>query len=162
MSNVIPILAQPVTHEWETPQALFDTLHAEFRFTVDAAANETNHKCDRWFGQGGEHRDGLEASWDKEVVWSNPPYGNHISWWVAKGFSESCEGATVVMLIPSRTDTAYWHDYVMRAAEIRFVRGRLRFSGYTVNAPFPSAVVVFLPHVSASPRISSISREGKS
>lgn len=87
--------------------------------------------------------DGLAQSWANETVFMNPPYGRVIGDWIAKAYEESQKGATVVCLIPARTDTRYWHDYVMKAAEIRLVRGRLKFGNGKNSAPFPSAVVVF-------------------
>lgn len=156
MANVLGIIKQPMSHEWETPQDFFEALDEEFRFNLDAAASADNAKCLRYYDA-----DGLGLPW-KSVVWCNPPYGTQIGKWVEKGYHEARRGATVVMLIPARTETAYWHDYVMHAAEIRFVRGRLRFSGYKVNAPFPSAVVVFRPGWFGVPRISAIDRNGDS
>ena len=141
--------------DWATPQAFFDLVDAEFGFTLDSAAEPHNAKCDRYLT---EEMDGLGMPWPG-VVWCNPPYGRAISRWIEKGYREAQAGATVVMLIPARTDTAYWHDYVMKAAEIRLIRGRLVFgSGEArANAPFPSALVVFRPgdHL---PTISAMSR----
>lgn len=140
------ILEQPKSHEWETPIELFRALDAEFGFVLDAAASEDNALCDSYYT---EAMDGLSHSWTwlNGAVWCNPPYGTQIGRWVQKGYEEARKGCTVVMLIPARTETRYWHDFVMRAAEIRFIRGRLRFGGVTIekghNAPFPSAVVVF-------------------
>ena len=129
------------SHEWETPQDFFDMLDAEFNFDLDAAATIENAKCERFFTI---KENALWQKWSG-VVWCNPPYGRIIGKFVKKGYEAAQSGATVVMLIPSRTDTQYWHNYVMRASEIRFVKGRLYFK---VNreggpAPFPSAVVVF-------------------
>lgn len=159
MANVLGMIQQPMTHEWETPQGFFNALNDEFDFTLDVAADETNHKIDRYFGCGGLEMSGLSANWGTEVVWCNPPYGTQIGKWVARAYEASREGATVVMLIPARTDTSWWHRYVMRSAEIRLVAGRLRFSGALVNAPFPSAVIVFRPGWFGSPALSAISRE---
>lgn len=143
MSQVAGILAQPKSHEWQTPYELFEELDAEFGFRLDAAASDDNALCDEWFT---DRLDGLRMDWwPYEQVFCNPPYGNQIGRWVEKGYDEAQKGCTVVMLIPARTETRYWHDYVMKAREIRFIKGRLRFSGFTVNAPFPSAVVVFRP-----------------
>ena len=86
--------------------------------------------------------DGLIASWG-DVNFCNPPYGREIPKWIKKGYDEWLKGKTVVFLIPSRTDTAWWHDYIMKATEIRFIRGRLKFQGAKHNAPFPSAIVIF-------------------
>ena len=129
--------------EWATPQDLFDELDQEFNFTLDPCATHENHKCGRYYTRA---EDGLTQSWSGERVFMNPPYGNEISLWVAKAYTESLQGALVVCLIPSRTDTRYWHDYVMKADEIRFIEGRLRFIGKaTESAPFPSAIVIFQP-----------------
>lgn len=155
MSQVAGILAQPRSHEWETPIALFRQLDDEFDFQLDAAASLDNMLCQHFYT---EAMDGLSFDWNwtNGAVWCNPPYGTQIGRWVAKGYEEAQKGATVVMLIPARTETRYWHDYVMQAAEIRFIRGRLRFSGYNVNAPFPSAVVVFRPGWFGVPKISAM------
>lgn len=145
------------TDAWSTPQPLFDALDAEFGFTLDSCATLETAKCERFFTR---EDDGLSKPWPG-VVFMNPPYGRDIALWVAKAHKESRRGATVVCLLPARTDTGYWHDYVMRADEIRFIRGRLHFGGdherTAHNAPFPSAVVVFRPPTSV-PRISSMAR----
>lgn len=129
--------------DWATPQAFFDIVDGEFDFTLDAAADAQNAKCKRYYD---EHADGLSLPW-AGTVWCNPPYGRAIAKWVEKGYREAQSGATVVMLIPARTDTRYWHDYVMKAAEIRLLRGRLVFGtgDARANAPFPSALIVFRP-----------------
>jgi len=129
--------------DWATPQAFFDLVNTEFCFTLDAAAEPHNAKCPAFYT---EAEDGLANPWPG-IVWCNPPYGRAIKRWVEKGYREAQNGSTVVMLIPARTDTAYWHDYVMKAAELRLLRGRLVFgSGEArANAPFPSALVVFRP-----------------
>ena len=121
--------------EWSTPKPLWDLLNAEFHFTVDAAAKPENAKCRTFY------TDALTHAW-AGTVWLNPPYSKNAEF-LKKAFEESQRGQTVVVLIPSRTDTKYWHDYVMRAAEIRFVKGRLRFGGLKAQAPFPSTIVVF-------------------
>ena len=158
MSQIAGILKQPLTHEWETPLDFYRALDAEFGFVLDAAASSDNALCQHFYTAG---MDGLrfEWRWHNGPVWVNPPYGTQIGKWVAKAAEEG-RYVPVVMLIPARTETAYWHDHVMHAAEIRFVRGRLRFSGYTVNAPFPSAVVVFRPDYFGPPRVSAIGRDG--
>lgn len=126
---------------WETPQDFFDKLDSEFNFDLDPCASHMTAKCKTYFT---EDDDGLVQSWAGHTVFCNPPYGRGIKRWIKKAYLESLEPNTVVvLLIPSRTDTAYWHDYVMRAEEIRFVRGRLKFGGSKNSAPFPSAVVVF-------------------
>lgn len=117
--------------EWETPQDFYDALNAEFNFTLDPCCREYNHKCDKYYTA---EQDGLSKSWAGETVFCNPPYGKSIGAWVKKCYEESLKGSTIVMLIPSRTDTAWFHDYIWGKAEIRFVRGRLRF----INRTFPS------------------------
>jgi phage N-6-adenine-methyltransferase len=126
---------------WETPPGFFQRLDREFGFTLDACALPANAKCRHFYTPTD---DGLAQEW-KGVVWMNPPYGREISRWVEKAYRASQQGTTVVCLLPARTDTAWWHTYVMQAHEIRFVRGRLKFSNAAHSAPFPSAVVVFRP-----------------
>jgi len=129
------------TDEWSTPQKFFDGLNAEFRFDLDPCASAENFKCKNYFTK---EEDGLNQDWGGHSVFCNPPYGRQIPKWVEKGFNESKKPkTTVVMLLPARTDTSWFHDYCYGKAEIRFVRGRLRFGGCVYNAPFPSMVVVF-------------------
>lgn len=125
------------TDLWATPQVFFDRLNAEFGFETDVCALADNAKCSRFFTPD---QDGLKQEWIG-VCWMNPPYGRGIGKWVQKAYESSIVGATVVCLVPARTDTAWWHDYCMKG-EIRLVRGRLKFNN-TGDAPFPSAVVVF-------------------
>ena len=141
--------------DWTTPKAFFDLIDSEFGFTLDAAASAENALCQRFYD---ENADGLAQPWTG-VVWCNPPYGRGIDKWVERGYGSAVAGATVVMLIPARTDTQYWHKYVMRAAEVRLLRGRLVFGQgeARANAPFPSALVVFRPGVHF-PRFTSIER----
>jgi len=130
------------TGEWETPQHVFDALDAEFGFTLDPCASESNAKCERFYTRDDN---GLAQSWEGEVVFVNPPYGRQIGRWAEKAYlSARGTRATVVMLVPSRTDTKWWHRWIMQANEIRLIRGRLRFGGARKSAPFPSAIVVFL------------------
>ena len=130
------------TDLWETPQEFFDKLNAEFGFTLDPCATHENAKCDKYFTI---KEDGLKQNWQGETVFCNPPYGRVIKDWVKKCYEESRkENTTVVMLIPARTDTSYFHDYIYnKAKEIRFIRGRLKFGNAKNSAPFPSMVVVF-------------------
>jgi site-specific DNA-methyltransferase (adenine-specific) len=141
------------TDLWATPQAFYDRLHAEFNFTLDPCSDGTNNKCARYFTAA---EDGLAQEWAPHTTYCNPPYGRVIGDWIRKAYEESRKGATVVILIPARTDTKYWHDYVMKAEEIRFVKGRLKFGAGTNSAPFPSAVVVFQKHVGDVPVISAM------
>lgn len=124
------------TCEWETPQDFFDRLNEEFRFTLDVCASKKNHKCDKYYTM---EDDGLKQPWSG-VVWCNPPYGREIRRWVEKAHGEKC---TTVMLLPARVDTQWFHKYIYRNAEIRFVEGRIKFGGSKYNAPFPSMVVIF-------------------
>lgn len=127
--------------DWETPQDFYDQLNKEFSFTLDPASTEKNHKCDKYFTQ---EQDGLTKSWQGETVFCNPPYGRGIGAWVEKGYLESRDkDTTVVMLLPSRTDTSWFHDWIYGKSEIRFIRGRLKFGGSKNSAPFPSMVVVY-------------------
>lgn len=128
--------------EWETPTDLFDSLNDEFGgFTLDPCCTAVTAKCPRYYTV---EDNGLSKSWSDERVFMNPPYGRAISYWVRKAYMESLTGALVVCLLPARTDTAYWHDYIFgKAKEIRFLRGRLKFSNAKHSAPFPSAIVVF-------------------
>jgi phage N-6-adenine-methyltransferase len=128
------------TDEWATPQDVFDRLDAEFGFELDVCATPENAKCPRYYTK---RENGLLQKWEG-VCWMNPPYGREIGQWVKKAYTSALEGATVVCLLPARTDTGWWHDYCMKG-EIRFVRGRLKFGDSKTNAPFPSAVVIFRP-----------------
>ena len=137
--------------EWETPQWLFDMLNEEFHFNLDVCATKENAKCKVYFDI---ETDGLKQEWHG-TCWMNPPYGREIGKWIKKAYEESQAGVTVVCLIPARTDTKWWHDYVMKASEIRLIRGRLGFvnrnnpswredGNFKISsAPFPSAIVVF-------------------
>lgn len=132
------------TDLWETPQDLFDKLNNEFQFTLDVCATPENAKCDKFYTKD---QDGLKHPW-KGTVWCNPPYGRGIGQWVRRALFASVSGSTVVMLLPARTDTKWFHDYIYKRnnVEIRFIRGRLKFGGSKNSAPFPSMVVVFMPH----------------
>ena len=147
------VLFSKSSNDWSTPQWLFDKLDDEFHFDVDAAATEENSKCFFFFG------DALERPWfegdDLELCnelkecgisiatkfFLNPPYSK-IAAFMKKAYEESLKGAIVVCLIPCRTDTRYWHDYVMKAHEIRLIKGRLKFGDSKTSAPFPSCVVI--------------------
>lgn len=123
------------TDLWETPADLYRSIEAVYHPTLDVCATPDNAKCARYFTKD---EDGLTQDW-RGVCWMNPPYGREIGKWVRK--AATC-GATVIALLPARTDTAWWHDYVM-GNEITFIRGRLKFGGGKNSAPFPSAIVVF-------------------
>ena len=130
------------TDLWATPQDFFDELNAEFHFTLDPCATPENAKCAKYFTA---EDDGLKQDWQGHTVFCNPPYGRAIKDWVKKCHIEAQKtNTTVVMLIPARTDTSYFHDYIYgKAREIRFIRGRLKFGNAHNSAPFPSMVVVF-------------------
>ena len=129
------------TDEWATPQDFFRTLDEEFHFTLDPCSTDNNAKCKLHYTL---KDNGLEQDWEGQIVFCNPPYGRTIKDWVRKAYEESTKpNTTVVMLLPARTDTAFFHDYIYhKAKEIRFIRGRLHFNG-AGPAPFPSMVVVF-------------------
>ena len=117
--------------DWKTPKALFQALDAEFHFDFDPCLTKPTN-------------DGLKSRWGN-VNFVNPPYGKDINRWIQKGYREYLLGKTVVFLLPSRTDTRWWHDFIMRATEIRFIKGRLRFDDQKNSAPFPSAIAIFKP-----------------
>ena len=128
------------TDEWETPQDFFDRLNEEFHFTLDVCATEENAKCEKYFTK---KENGLVQGWKNETVWCNPPYGRQIGQWVFRCLQHSNGGDVAVMLIPARTDTKWFHDYIYGKAEVRFIRGRLKFGKSKNSAPFPSMVVVY-------------------
>ena len=130
------------TGEWATPQEFFDKLNWRFGpFDLDPCANIHNTKCANFYT---EAEDGLSKDWSGHTVFVNPPYGRGIDKWIQKAYNTAKDGVSkVVMLIPARTDTRYWHNYVMKANEVYFLKGRLKFGGSANSAPFPSAVVVF-------------------
>lgn len=126
------------TGEWSTPQDFFDRLDWKYHFTLDAAATAENAKCARFFTA---EDDGLTKNWGGQIVFCNPPYGREIGRWVRKGYEEA-KAAVVVMLLPARTDTHWFHDYCVKG-NITFLRGRLKFGGAKDAAPFPSMLVEF-------------------
>ncbi len=132
------------SNEWATPQEFFNRLNQEFNFNLDPCATPESAKCPMFFTQ---EQNGLNRPWGGYRVFMNPPYGREIGRWIEKAYTEAQAGALVVCLIPARTDTTYWHQFCMKAREIRFVRGRLKFRNGNKRdaAPFPSAVVVFAP-----------------
>lgn len=129
-------------NDWETPENFYDELNKEFEFTLDACADEYNHKCNKYYTK---EQDGLKQSWKGEIVFCNPPYSaKEQDEWVKKCYEES-RHATVVMLVPARTDTRRFHEYILPNAEIRFLRGRLTFKGAKDPAPFPNMLAIFRP-----------------
>ncbi len=140
--NTQVVMFSSKTGEWATPQEFFDKLNWRFGpFDLDPCADAANAKCAKFYTM---QDDGLSQSWEGHNSFINPPYGRGIEKWIKKAYEESRkENTKVVMLIPARTDTKYWHQYVMRADEIHFVKGRLKFGDSENAAPFPSAVIVF-------------------
>lgn len=156
------LMFSKASDEWATPQDFFVALDAEFRFTLDAAATRDNAKCADWMGPDSQHADALMVrNWGQrslyrcttiETVWLNPPYSRCRDF-VEMACAQSWLGHTVVCLVPSRTDTKWWHELVWNAqthspyerTEIRFIKGRLKFGEGKNSAPFPSVVVIFRP-----------------
>jgi len=134
-----------VSNEWETPDDLYRSLNERFKFTLDPCCTHENAKCEKHYTMA---ENGLVQDWSTDIVFLNPPYGREISKWIKKAYLESEKGATVVCLIPARTDTSYWHDYIFGKAKIEFLRGRIKFVNgrhQQNSAPFPSAIVIFDP-----------------
>lgn len=134
--------------DWETPERLFQEWNKKYSFILDAAANEINHKCPRWYGPSGEAPNALVVSWplDQGNIWLNSPYSKQLQKkFIRKAWSES-EGKPyhVVCLLPARTDTRLFHEVIQRhAKQIIFLRGRIKFVGAPTGAPFPSMIVIF-------------------
>jgi len=130
-------------HDWETPQQLFEVYQSRYGLNLDVCANEFNHKTEEYFSK---FDDGLSRDWSSYRCWMNPPYGRAIKDWVRKAYEESQNGAIVVGLLPSRTDTSWFHDYIYGKAEVKFLRGRVKFleGGKERHpAPFPSMIVIW-------------------
>jgi phage N-6-adenine-methyltransferase len=146
------------SNEWATPQDFYNKLNAEFGFTLDPCATPTTAKCSSYYTADD---DGLSKDWSGHTVFMNPPYGRKQKDWIEKAFQEGEKtGTTVVALVPARTDTKAWHNYCMKATEIRFIKGRLKFgqgASKTNSAPFPSAVVVFSG--SPPPKVTAMERQ---
>lgn len=128
--------------DWETPQWLYDLLDRQYHFHLDPCATDETAKCDRWFTKADN---GLKRAWFGSV-YVNPPYGREIGDWLARAAHQIRYKRVerIVMLLPARTDTKWWHRYVMgHAKEIRFIEGRLKFQGGSTSAPFPSVIAIF-------------------
>ncbi len=130
---------------WSTPIDLFDELNLKYKFTVDVCADTTNYKVKKYYNK---KIDGLSKDWTGEIAWCNPPYGREICNWVQKAYESTKSGNSetkVVMLLPARTDTRWFHDYIYSnpLCKIEFIKGRLKFSGSKTSAPFPSMIVTF-------------------
>lgn len=130
------------TDQWATPQDFFNEVNKEFNFDVDVCALPSNAKCKLYFNP---EQDGLKQSWGGyKNVWCNPPYGREMPKWIEKAANTVKEHKnTVVMLLPARTDTKAFHEYIYGKAEIRFIKGRLKFGDGKNSAPFPSMLVIF-------------------
>jgi phage N-6-adenine-methyltransferase len=132
------------SNEWATPQTFFNKLDNKFNFTLDPCATKKTAKCNKYYTK---NDDGLSKSWEGETVFVNPPYGRELKNWVKKAYDESRNSnTTVVLLCPARTDTKYFHNYMMKASELHFIKGRLKFESDNKknnSAPFPSVVAVF-------------------
>jgi len=144
MSNSMSVHFSSKTNEWATPKDLFARLNDEFKFTLDPCATPENAKCAKFFTK---EDDGLKQSWGDERVFCNPPYGREIGKWVEKAYQSRTLAQVIVMLIPARTDTKYFHQYIYgkENIEIRFLKGRVKFGEATNSAPFPSMLVIFRP-----------------
>lgn len=136
---------------WCTPRDFFNKLNQEFNFNLDPCCMPKSALCIKYFTP---EEDGLKQNWGGYTVFVNPPYGREIGKWVKKSYEESNKPNTIiVMLIPSRTDTRYFHNYILNKAELRFIKGRLKFvdMDYAGDekdrkmspAPFPSMLVIF-------------------
>lgn len=135
--------------EWETPQNLFDELNKEFDFVLDVCATKENAKCEKYFTK---EDNGLTKNWSLYggCKWMNPPYGREIGEWVRKAFMwNRKQGVTIVCLLPARTDTKWFHDYIYKNpnVEIRFLKGRLKFGNSKNSAPFPSMIAIFRKNI---------------
>jgi len=138
MTSLLNVHFSQQSDEWSTPDDLFAELNQIFHFDLDACASAENAKCETFFTK---EQDALQQRW-RGTVWMNPPYGRKIASFMQKALEESRVGATVVCLVPSRTDTAWWHRYAKRG-QVIFLKGRLKFGGSKTSAPFPSAIVIF-------------------
>lgn len=167
--NTRKTLFSSKSEHWETPQELFDALDREFHFTLDPCASPENAKCKKFFT---EDDDGLKQDWGGHRVFMNPPFSREytkrtsrrISDWIRKAYLESQKPNTIVVcLLPARTDTKWWHNYVMLAPEVRFVKGRLKFGDQKNSAPFPSVIVIFGDYYRSRkhPRIRSMTPNGR-
>lgn len=130
---------------WATPPEIFDPLNDEFQFTLDPCATSASAKCQRFFT---EEHDGLAQTWGGERVFMNPPYGAEIYPWIKKAREEADAGALVVGLVPASTDLSWWHDHIVDRAEVRYIRGRVRYltgGPYRASGFFASVIVIWHP-----------------
>lgn len=140
--NKLDVMFSSKSNEWATPQDLFDKLNQQYHFTLDPCASIENHKCDMYYTI---EDNGLTKNWGGQTVFCNPPYGREIYEWVSKCYQESLNGTKIVLLIPSRTDTKYFHEFLYNRpnVKIQFIKGRLKFGGSNNSAPFPSLLAYF-------------------
>lgn len=138
--------------DWETPPDLFSIWNDEFHFVLDVCATADTKKCANYYGPDHSDlskRDGLQQCWTDDAqggfAWMNPPYGREIPKWIEKAYLEAIEGCKIVCLVPARTDTKWFHEYVLNgpSAQLEFLRGRIKFVGAQHSAPFPSMLVVY-------------------
>lgn len=149
MNHVMDVMTSSKNMKWATPMEWFNYLDLEFDFTLDPCCEHDTAKCERHYTP---EEDGLAQSWKDERVFMNPPYGREIGPWMRKAFTECRDNhALVVAFVPARVDTEWWHQYAMKATDIRYPKGRVRFEGAEAAAPFPIAVVVFRPKVGVEP-----------
>lgn len=138
------------TNEWETPQWLFNELDMEFNFTLDPCSTHNNKKCKKYYTI---EDNGIMQDWSNDIVFMNPPYGGQTRKWIEHAYLQSLKGALVVCLIVSSTDRSYWHDYIFPfAAQIRWIRGRIKFGDAISTAPFANAIIIFDINKEYSPR----------
>lgn len=145
--TISPVLYSSRSEEWATPADFFAALDDEFGFTLDPCATRLNAKCRTYYTKADN---GLVQDWGRHTVFCNPPYGRDIGDWVKKCFLAAKAGATVVLLVHARTDTRFFHDWMYGKAELRFVRGRLKFGDCSQSAPFPSLVAIYRPDAVAA------------
>ena len=128
-----------------TPKEFFEKLSSIFNFTLDVCALPENAKCKDYYTPDD---DGLSNPW-RGGVWCNPPYGREISTWVKKGYEESRKDYNnfVLMLLPARTDTKWWWDWVQGKAQLFIVKGRIRFNEGSAGAPFPSVLALYMKDI---------------
>jgi len=145
--------------DWETPQEFYDAINLEFAFDIDLCASIGNAKHTNFYSKD---QNSLSQEW-KGTGWLNPPYDKSIGLWMKKAYEASQKGATIVCLIQGRSsDTVWWHEYVMRSSEIRYIKNRIHFGkdGIFTRSNISSVVVVFTPYCQGSPKTSSIDCKG--
>lgn len=139
------------TDEWSTPQKLFEELTDGYSIGLDVCATKENAKAKNFFTreQNGLLHDWLDHVLPGEAVWMNPPYGREIGRWVYKAHFEAKNGLTIIALLPARTDTAWWHEYIQPIFDnrwpgsIKFLKGRVKFGDSKNAAPFSSVCVIW-------------------